>query len=352
MGKELFGTLPDGRDVYAYVLENKNGMKIKVIEYGAILVSVWVPDKKGVLRDVVLGYDTLQEYEKNGSFFGSTIGRSGNRIAGASFFIGDKKVQLTPNEGENNLHSGPEGFEKKLWDSCQKGNSVVFSRLSADGENGYPGDFQVSVTYTLTEEDEVQIDYQAVCDQDTVANMTNHSYFNLAGQDGGKILGQKVKLCAGCYIPVDECSIPTGEIADVAGTPMDFREEKEIGSEIESDFVQLRRTGGYDHTYVLDKPLGSYGKMAEAFCRESGIRMEAYTDCPGVQFYTGNFIEKECGKAGAAYEPRCGYCFESQYYPNAVNEPSFPSPVLKAGETYRSRTGYRFWTEGKQKEKV
>lgn len=296
MGKELFGTLPDGRDVYAYVLENKNGMKIKVIEYGAILVSVWVPDKKGVLRDVVLGYDTLQEYEKNGSFFGSTIGRSGNRIAGASFFIGDKKVQLTPNEGENNLHSGPEGFEKKLWDSCQKGNSVVFSRLSPDGENGYPGDFQVSVTYTLTEEDEVQIDYQAVCDQDTVANMTNHSYFNLAGQDGGKILGQKVKLCAGCYIPVDECSIPTGEIADVAGTPMDFREEKEIGSEIESDFVQLRRTGGYDHTYVLDKPWAVMEKWQKpsAGSRGSGWkRTQTVREC---SFIPGTLLRKSAAR--------------------------------------------------------
>ena len=343
MGKVLFGVLPDGREVYAFDLENTKGMKMRVIEYGAILTSLEVFDREGQLRDVVLGYDCLEDYMVNGCFFGSTIGRSGNRIQGACFQLGDRQVKLTPNEGENNLHSGPEGFEKKLWKGEQQGNSVKFSRVSPDGENGFPGNFQISVTYTLTEDNQVEIAYQGSCDQDTVANLTNHSYFNQAGHESGAALNQLVKIFAGSYTPVDNASIPTGEIASVEGTPMDFREEKEIGRDIEADFSQLKATGGYDHNYVLDKPLGTYGPMAEAWCRESGIYMKAYTDCPGVQFYAGNFIENETGKGGAFYPARSGYCFESQYYPNAVNVPAFPSPVLKAGETYRSKTAYQFF---------
>lgn len=343
MGKVLFGVLPDGREVYAFDLENTKGMKIRVIEYGAILTSLQVLDRDGKLRDVVLGYDRLEDYLVNGCFFGSTIGRSGNRIQGSSFRLGEKQVQLTPNEGENNLHSGPEGFEKKLWKGQQQGNSVTFSRLSPDGENGFPGNFQISVTYTLTEDNSVKITYEGCSDQDTVANLTNHSYFNLAGHASGIAMNQKVKIYASNYTPVDHTSIPTGEVASVIGTPMDFTQEKEIGQDIQADFEQLKATGGYDHNYVLDKPVGAYGPMAEAWCQESGIYMKAFTDCPGVQFYAGNFIDDQTGKNGAFYLARSGYCFESQYYPNAVNVPSFPSPVLKAGETYKSKTAYQFF---------
>lgn len=343
MGKVLFGVLPDGREVYAFDLENTKGMKIRVIEYGAILTSLQVLDRDGKLRDVVLGYDRLEDYLVNGCFFGSTIGRSGNRIQGSSFRLGEKLVQLTPNEGENNLHSGPEGFEKKLWKGQQQGNSVTFSRLSPHGENGFPGNFQISVTYTLTEDNSVEITYEGCSDQDTVANLTNHSYFNLAGHASGIAMNQKVKIYASNYTPVDHTSIPTGEVASVTGTPMDFTQEKEIGRDIQEDFEQLKATGGYDHNYVLDKPVGAYGPMAEAWCQESGIYMKAFTDCPGVQFYAGNFIDDQTGKNGAFYPARSGYCFESQYYPNAVNVPSFPSPVLKAGETYKSKTAYQFF---------
>lgn len=342
MGKKVFGKLPDGREVFIFELENKNGMRIRVSEYGAILVSLEVPDREGKLRDVVLGYDSLEEYQVNGCFFGSTIGRNGNRVKGAGFQLNGRRVSLVANEGENNLHSGPDGFEKKLWKGEQQGNSVKLSRMSPDGENGFPGNFSVSVTYTLTEDNGVEIFYQGSCDQDTVANLTNHSYFNLAGHASGPAMDQSVRLFAGHYTPVDGSSIPTGEIAQVAGTPMDFRREKEIGAEIGADFEQLKLTGGYDHNYVLDKPLGSFGPMAEAWSRRSGILMKAYTDCPGVQFYAGNFIKDETGKGGAHYPARSGYCFESQYYPDAVNREGFPSPVLRAGEKYESKTAYYF----------
>lgn len=342
-----FGCLPTGEEVNLYRLQNSSGAYAEVSSFGAILVKLAVPDKTGALRDVVLGYDNLEQYQVNGCFFGATIGRSGNRIAGAQFSIGDKKVVLAQNENENNLHSGPDGFEKKLWSEAavsQEENSVTFSRVSPDGENGFPGEFCISVTYEFTEENALKIRYQGVSDQDTVANLTNHSYFNLAGEGSGNVLSQELVIYADYYTPVsDSHSIPKGTFEAVKGTPMDFTAAKKIGQDIQSDFEQLIFTGGYDHNYTTNGyEAGKIRTIAKAWCQESGILMEVLSDCPGVQFYAGNFIEQEQGKNGHVYDRRDGFCLETQVEPNAVNVPQFHSPVLKAGETYRSETIYRF----------
>lgn len=247
------------------------------------------------------------------------------------------------NENENNLHSGPDGFEFMMWDAEVKEDGVAFHHHSPDGEQGFPGNFDITVTYTLTDDNAVEIHYEGTCDQDTVANMTNHSYFNLGGHDSGKVYDQTMQLNATHYTPViDSKSIPTGEIAPVAGTPMDFTEPKTIGKEIEADFVQLGLTGGYDHNYILDKAEGELVWMAKAYCEATGIAMEASTDCPAVQFYTGNFIKEEKGKNGVVYGKRDGFCLESQYCPNAVNDTHFAQPFLKAGEKYDTKTIYKF----------
>lgn len=341
--KQNFGTTKNGEAITLYTVTNKNGMVMKVTDFGAILVSVLVPDKNGVLTDVVLGYEHGEDYQINAPHFGSTIGRNGNRIDQAAFVLNGKKIQLTPNENENNLHSGPNGFEFMMWEAEAKGNAVAFHHHSPDGEQGFPGNFDVTVTYTLTDDNEIEIHYEGTSDQDTVANMTNHSYFNLGGHDSGDVYEQTMQLHASTYTPViDAKSIPTGEIAPVAGTPMDFTQPKAIGKEIDADFAQLQMTGGYDHNFIIDKPEGSFDWMAKAYCEKTGIAMEAYTDCPAVQFYAANFVENEKGKNGAVYNKRHAFCLESQYCPNAVNDTHFAQPFLKAGEKYDTRTVYRF----------
>lgn len=341
--RQNFGRTKDGREISLYTVKNTNGTTMKVTDFGAILVSVLVKNKEGNYTDVVLGYDNGEAYQVNAPHFGSTIGRNGNRIDQASFVLNGKKVQLTANENENNLHSGPDGFEFMMWEAQPFEHGVAFHHSSPDGEQGFPGNFEITVTYTLTEEDSIDIHYEGTCDQDTVANMTNHSYFNLGGDDSGVVYDQVVQLHASHYTPViDSKSIPTGEIAPVAGTPMDFTEGKAIGKEIEADFEQLKLTGGYDHNFVLDKEEGTMDWMAKVYCEKTGIQMEAFTDCPAVQFYTGNFIESENGKNGVIYKKRNGFCLESQYCPNAVNDPNFAKPFLKAGEKYDSRTVFKF----------
>lgn len=341
--KQSFGKTKQGQDITLFTVTNKNGMVMKVTDFGAILVSVLVPDRSGEMKDVVLGYDQGETYQVNAPHFGSTIGRNGNRIDQASFVLNGKKIQLTPNENENNLHSGPDGFEFMMWEAKTDESSVAFHHFSPDGEQGFPGDFNITVTYTLTDDNAVEIHYEGTCDQDTVANMTNHSYFNLGGHDSGLVYDQTMQLNASAYTPViDSKSIPTGEIAPVAGTPMDFTQPKLIGKEIDADFEQLKLTGGYDHNYVLDKEDGALTWMARAYCEKTGIGMEAYTDCPAVQFYTGNFIQNENGKNGVTYEKRHGFCLESQHCPNAVNDAHFKQPFLKAGEKYDSKTIYKF----------
>lgn len=345
-----FGVLSTGEPVRIFHLENKLGAYAEVLEYGAVLVKLCVPDRNGILRDVVLGYDNLEAYEVNGCFFGATIGRSGNRIADGKFSIYGKEVVLAQNENENNLHSGPDGFEKKRWEVAEISedkNRIIFTRISPDGENGFPGEFDISVKYEFTEANELIIHYQGICDEPTVANLTNHSYFNLAGEGSGNVLDQYLTINAKYYTPVEDSkSIPTGEYAPVAGTPMDFEKPKKIGAEIEADFEQLKFTGGYDHNFVTDNyAKGNRRAIAAAYCEESGIAMEVTSDCPCVQFYAGNFIRQEKGKNGHVYDRRDGFCLETQVEPNAVNVENFHSPILEEGEQYDSVTSYRFYVK-------
>lgn len=344
--ERIFGKLPTGEEVKLFHLENKSGAYAEVLQYGAILVKVCVPDRDGNLTDVVLGYDDIEGYLTNGCFFGACIGRNGNRIADARFKLEGRDVILAKNEGENNLHSGPDGFEKKLWevkDIDQDDNRVTLGRISPDGENGFPGEFNVSVTYEFTEENGVRIVYAGISDRTTVANMTNHSYFNLSGEGRGNILDQYLTIHAQEFTPVGEGSIPLGENASVEGTPMDFRREKQIGQEIDADYEQLKITGGYDHNYVTEGyTQAEIREIACARSAETGIFMEALSDCPCVQFYAGNFIEDEKGKNGHVYHKRHGFCLETQVEPNAVNVEEFHSPVLEKGARYYSETIYRF----------
>ena len=342
--KQAFGKMPDGRDVNLYTITNTQGMQVKLTDLGAAIVSVILKDKNGKETDVVLGYDNPEAYLSNGGHFGGVIGRSGNRIDKGHFRLGEKEYQLELNNNENNLHSGPKFFDHRLWRTEQiSDDSVSFFLQDADMEQGYPGNFQVSVTYTLTEDGALRLHYEGESDQDTVANMTNHVYFNLAGHDSGDVLEQEIMLTAKSYTPVrDQQAIPTGEIAPVAGTPMDFTSPKKIGEEINADFEQISFGGGYDHNFVLKDRKGKLEKFAEAFCPETGICLEAFTDLPGVQFYTGNFIGDREGKGGAIYRKRQGFCLESQYYPNSINQEGFEKPILRAGEKYDTTTCYAF----------
>ena len=342
-----FGTTQKGDKASLYVIENKSHAAIKVTDHGATLVSVLVPDRDGNQKDVVLGYDDAGEYEKHTYYFGATIGRNGNRIDKSQMMIDGKLCKIPANENENNLHSGPNGFDRVMWEvKGHTDNSITFFHLSTEEEQGFPGNLKVEVTYTLTDENAVEISYRGEADKTTVMNFTNHSYFNLGGQESGSVENQKLQILAESYNPVrDSKSIPTGEIAPVAGTPMDFREMKPIGQDIEADFEQLKFTGGYDHNYVLSDKAGEMKVMANAYCDETGIAMEASTDCCAVQFYAGNFIEDPIGKDGATYGKRCGFCLESQFYPDAVNQPNFPSPIVEAGKVFTTKTIYRFYTK-------
>lgn len=341
-----FGKLPTGERVGIFHLENKNGAYAEVLQFGALLVKICVPDRKGALRDVLLGYDSLDGYLVNDPFFGACVGRSCNRIADAAFFIDGKKIQLTPNDNENNLHSGPEGFEKKLWEvrEIRKAeNSITLGRICPDGENGFPGNFDVTVTYTLTEENELKLVYNGVCDKKSAANMTNHSYFNLKGEGSGSAMDQYLTIHAESYVPVRKGSIPLGVYAPVERTPFDFREAKPMGRDIEEEHEQLKLTGGFDHHFAAEGYDGkTVREIAKAWSEDSGICLTVLTDCPGVQFYAANFVIGEHGKNGHIYEPRMGFCLETQKEPNAVNVPEFHSPVLEAGEPYHSETVFAF----------
>ena len=345
MKTEAFGSIQSGKKATLYILENKNHTVVKVTDFGARLVSVLFADKDGVMKDMVLGYDDAASYEKGTSCFGATIGRNGNRIKGARFTIDGKEWVIEANENNNSLHSGKNGFNHLMWEMKESGdNYVTFYHYSPQEEQGFPGNMHVTVTYTLDDEDTVHITYHAKADADTVMNFTNHSYFNLAGHDSGVMLDQKLQLFADAYTPdEDSHSIPTGEIAPVAGTPMDFTTMKPIGQDINADFEQLHFTGGYDHNYVLSDKPGTMRQMAKAECDASGIAMDAYTECCGVQLYAGNFIGTQTGKGGVTYGDRHGFCLESQFYPNAVNEKNFPSPVVPANTEYHSETKYHFY---------
>lgn len=341
--KVLFGTMKDGTPIYLYTLENSKGMKAQVINYGAILVRLFVPDKEGKAEDVVLGYDRLEDYFVNVANFGATVGPNANRIANASFTLEGVTYQLAVNDGTNNLHSDANlGYHKKVWDASLGSDSVTFSLEAPEGEMGFPGNKKIELTYTLTEDNEIKIHYHGVSDKNTIINMTNHSYFNLAGHGAGEVYDHILTLNASHYTPVAAGAIPTGEIAPVAGTPMDFTKPKRVGDEIDADFEQLELTGGYDHNWVLDGEAGTLRHIATVEEPASGRTMKTYTDLPGVQFYTGNFMEKDTGKEGAAYNRRYGLCLETQYYPNTANESGFPSAVFGPGREYDTTTVYKF----------
>jgi aldose 1-epimerase len=346
---ESFGVTKKGEKVTLYRITNPNGMIAEVIDYGAILKSLFVPDRNGKTADVVLGFDDLASYQVNPSFFGSTIGRNANRIAGAQFCINGELYTLAKNDnGHNNLHSDFETcFNKKMFTAevLEDENAVKFSLESPDMDQGFPGNLKADVIYRLTENNGLEIEYFAVSDKDTVYNPTNHSYFNLKGHDSGSAMSHKLWINAKEYTPADNESIPTGELATVAGTPFDFTTAIVIGDRINDDFEQLRFGGGYDHNFVLDKAKGKLEQIAVLSEEESGRRMSVYTDLPGVQFYAGNFIVNQTGKGGVKYSRRCGVCLETQYFPNSINEKNFESPLLKAGEEFHSITKYVFSTE-------
>lgn len=341
--KELFGTTKCGKQIYRYFISNSKGLKAGVINYGAILVNLFVPDKNGEIADVVLGYDTLEPYFENGSFFGATVGPNANRIGGASFVLNGQRYNLDVNDGKNNLHSHTElGYHKRVWEAFEGTDSVTFSLEDEDGSMGFPGNKKISVTYTVTEDNELKLHYQGESDKDTILNMTNHTYFNLAGHNSGKILAHKLQLLASAYTPVVAGAIPTGEIASVKGTPFDFLKEKQVGEEIDSDSIQLKLVQGYDHNWVIDGAAGTLREFATVTEETSGRVMKAYTDLPGVQFYAGNCISETVGKGSAVYSPRCGLCLETQYYPDTANKPEFPSAVFGPDRKYDTTTIYKF----------
>lgn len=346
---ENFGISPKGEPITIYTITNKNNMKARVMDFGAILVNLFVADKNGNFKDVVLGYDDAKGYYENPCYLGSTIGRNSNRIKGACFELNGVLYKVDDNENGNNLHAGFDGYHKRMWEAKadEKNNSVSFHLVSPDLDQGFPGRFDISVTYTLSDDNEIIIHYEGVADKDTVANMTNHSYFNLSGHNAGSILDNELWINASAYTPVAEGSIPTGEIAPVKDTPMDFKIKKLIGDEIDADFEQLKITGGYDHNYVIDKEDEGLTLAAELNDKKSGIKMQVYTDCVGIQFYAGNFLNTamEVCKEGTVYKKREGLALETQYFPNTVNEKNFPGCILKAGEKYDTTTSYKFFTE-------
>ena len=341
--KEKFGVAKTGEEVYLYTLKNKNGMEAKVTNFGACLVSLLVPDKNGRLDDVVLGYDTLEEYFANPSFFGVVIGPNANRTGGASFELNGKKYQLAVNDGENNLHSDMnDGYQKLPWKAEEGENCVTFTIEGKDGEMGFPGNKVVAVTYTLTDDNEIKLSYRASSDMDTLLNLTNHTYFNLAGHKNGSMERQMLQLRASNFTPVVPGAIPTGEIKPVAGTPLDFTNKKPIGQDIGADCEQLKLVKGYDHNFAIDGADGHMREIAEAEDPKSGRRMKVFTNLPGVQFYAGNCIDPQSGKDGASYGPRMGFCLETQYFPDNIHHSNFEQAVFGPGKDYESETIYQF----------
>jgi aldose 1-epimerase len=347
---ESFGQIPDAQAVNLYTLTNRNGLRAKITNYGATLVSLEVPDRDGNLADITLGFDTLDGYVTRHPYFGSTVGRYANRIGGAKFMLNGVEYKLAANNGPNHLHGGIKGFDRVVWkveESKAQTNllgedaaMLKLSYLSKDGEEGYPGNLACTVTYKLTNNDELRISYEAETDKTTIVNLTNHSYWNLAGQGKGDILGHELMLNADRYTPVDEGLIPTGELRSVKGTPMDFTKPMAIGSRID------QVPGGYDHNYVLNSGGGSPALAAKAYEPTSGRVMEIHTTEPGVQFYTGNFLDGSMtGKAGKVYNRHYGFCLETQHFPDSPNKPDFPSVVLNPGENYKTVTVHKFYTK-------
>ncbi|HZJ82610.1 MAG TPA: aldose epimerase family protein [Clostridia bacterium] len=342
-----FGKTPKGNDVSIYTLSNSGGMEVQIMNYGGIIVSISVPDKNGNFDDIALGYDNLEGYIEQSKFFGALIGRHANRIEDGIFEINGVEHHLAKNDGPNHMHGGVVGFDKVIWDAQiideDKEQCLQLTYNSPDGEENYPGNLDVTVTYSLTEDDELKIDYHAVTDKDTVINLSNHSYFNLLGHDGGYIGNHELKLYADQFTAVDKDCLTTGEILDVDNTPFDFTELSPIGVGLNSSHDQIESGGGYDHNWVLRDSNGTLERAAELYEPTTGRMIEVFTTKPGIQFYSGNFLDgTEACKEGVIYEKRSGLCLETQYFPNAMKHKHFPSPLLKAGDEYKHTTVYKF----------
>jgi aldose 1-epimerase len=342
-----FGRLPGGEAVEVFTIRNTSGVEVRVVGFGGAILSVRVPDREGRFADVVLGYDSLSGYVADEAYFGAVIGRYANRIRGGRFSLDGREYTLPTNNGPNHLHGGPRGLHKVLWTAeelqAPAGTGVALAYTSPDGEEGYPGTLDVRVTYTLTDRDELVMDYVAATDRPTPVNLTQHTYFNLTGDPGRDVLAHELHLNAEHFTPVDETLIPTGEIAPVAGTAFDFRRPAPLGARIDAYDVQLARAGGYDHNFVLHGGGGALALAARVYEPTTGRVLEVHTTEPGVQFYSGNFLDGGIrGKEGKRYGHRCGFCLESQHFPDSPNQPTFPSAVLRPGERYTSRTVYRF----------
>jgi aldose 1-epimerase len=349
--KAPFGTV-DGKQVELFTLTNAKGIEMKVTNYGAIVTSLKVADKAGTMSDIVLGYNDVASYVKATPYFGCAVGRYGNRIGKAKFTLEGKEYTLAANNGPNNLHGGVKGFDKQIWTAKEiKGKTSVgieFTYVSKDGEEGFPGTLTTVMTYTLTNNNEFKIDYKATTDKTTICNLTHHSYFNLAGEGNGDILGHEIMIKASKCTPVDSTLITTGELKDVAGTPFDFRKSTAIGLRVNDNDQQLKFGKGYDHNWVLDRPAGSKELLlaATAYEPKSGRAFDVLTTEPGIQLYVGNFLDGTLiGKSGKAYAHRTGFCLETQHYPDSPNKPSFPTTTLKPGETYKTTTVYKFYTK-------
>jgi aldose 1-epimerase len=347
INEESFRTVHQGKQTGLYTLKNKNGLVAQITNYGAIIVSIYVPDRNGNMADVVQGYDTISEYiQGNSPYMGAICGRCANRIAKGKFSLKGKEYTLAVNNGPNHLHGGLTGFSKVVWDVIRSSpDQLELFYLSKDGEEGYPGNLRVSITYTLTENNDLRLDYLATTDQSTVVNLASHSYFNLAGEGSGSMYDQELMINASLFTPSDETSVPTGEILSVTGTPMDFRKSRKIGLLIDQDDQQLRFGAGYDLNFVLNHPAGESGLAAIVHDPVSGRMMEIYTTQPGVQLYSANWINNEPGKGGKKYGRRWAICLETQHFANAINKPHFPSTILNPGEEYKHTCVHRFLTK-------
>lgn len=340
-----FGEMPDGRDITKYTITNKSGSSIEVINLGGIIVSINLPDLEGNMGDIVLGYDNVTQYLQESPYMGAIVGRYANRIANGKFSISNKEYTLAQNNTPNALHGGLEGFDKKVWSASpfetNENAGVILSLISEDGDQGYPGSLKVEVTYTFDDQNQLTVDYKATTDKSTVINISQHSYFNLNGHNSGQIGDHEMMINANHYTPINDTLIPTGEIARVENTPMDFRKAKPINEDINTDFKQLEYGLGYDHNWVLNQD--EFSQAAKVYAPKSGRIMEIYTDQPGIQFYSGNFIDgMSYGKDNFAYAKRGGFCLETQHFPDSPNHKNFPSTLLIPSETFESKTVFKF----------
>ena len=345
--KKEFGTTEDNVTVYQFVLSNKNGMEISVINYGGIITSLKAKDRNGKYQDIVLGFNSLPPYEDENPYFGALIGRYGNRIANGNFKLDGQSYKLDINNPPNHLHGGLKGFHKVVWKPKEILNdsdvSLELTYLSKHMEEGYPGNLDVKVTYTLNNKDELSVFYEAVTDQKTIINLTQHSYFNLSGDFSEDILDHQIKINADAFLPVDETLIPTGEIRSVLGSPFDFRKSKLIGQDIDTNNKQIEFGKGYDHCWVINNKNNGLRSVASAYHYESGRVLDVYSDLPGLQFYSGNFLDGTLkSKKVGYYELRSGFCLETQHYPDSPNQENFPSVILKPGDVYKSNTVFKF----------